>query len=145
MDIQEFNRNLIEEFRANDGKVTGQFAGAALLLLTTTGAKSGRERAVHLACIEHEDERFVVASAMGHKRHPAWRYNLEAHPEVEVQVRGERYAARAELLSDAEKSALWAEVHEAIPQMKVYEGRTDRNIRVFRLLRLAQSNAQGNG
>jgi deazaflavin-dependent oxidoreductase (nitroreductase family) len=73
---------------------------------------------------------------MGQERHPAWRYNLEANPEVQVQMRGERFAARAQLLTDAEKDRVWAEIREAIPQIRVYERRTDRNIRVFRLRRI---------
>ena len=59
-----------------------------------------------------------------------------AHPEVEVQVRGERFQARAELLTDAEKDKVWDDIRRAIPQMNVYEKRTDRNIRVFRLRRI---------
>ena len=75
---------------------------------------------------------------MGQERHPAWRYNIEANPDVEVQVSGERFAARAQMLSDSEKQAVWADVRQAIPQMNVYEQRTSRNIRVFRLRRSAQ-------
>jgi deazaflavin-dependent oxidoreductase (nitroreductase family) len=72
---------------------------------------------------------------MGQQRHPAWRYNIEAKPEVQVQIRGERFSARAEGLNDSEKEAVWDEIRRAIPQMDIYETRTDRNIRVFRLLR----------
>jgi deazaflavin-dependent oxidoreductase (nitroreductase family) len=107
-----------------------------MLTLTAIGRHSGRPRSVHLACIEDAEGPLVVASAMGQERHPAWRYNLEANPEVQVQLRGERFAARAQLLTDAEKDRVWAEIREAIPQIRVYEGRTDRNIRVFRLRRI---------
>ena len=107
-----------------------------MVTLTTIGRKSGLPRDVQLACIEHAGERYVVASAMGQERHPAWRYNLEAHPEIEVQAIGERYPARAELLTDTEKDAIWDLVHEILPMMRVYETRTPRNIRVFRLRRL---------
>ena len=78
---------------------------------------------------------YIVASAMGQERHPAWRYNIEANPDVEVQMRGERFQARVHPLSDDEKAAVWPGILETIPQMKVYERRTDRNIRVFRLRR----------
>ena len=91
---------------------------------------------MHLACIEHEGDYLVVASAMGQQKHPAWRYNLEANPEVEVQAPGERFRARARALSDSEKQTIWPAVRKAIPQMNVYEKRTDRNIRVFRLSRI---------
>jgi deazaflavin-dependent oxidoreductase (nitroreductase family) len=72
---------------------------------------------------------------MGQERHPGWRYNLEANPDVEVQVSGDRFPGRAEPLSDVEKDAVWEDVRRVIPQMKVYEKRTDRNIRMFRIRR----------
>lgn len=81
------------------------------------------------------DDYLVVASAMGQKAHPAWRYNLEAHPLVEVRVRGECFPARAERLDRAEKAHYWTAIRETIPQMTTYERRTDRDIQVFRLRR----------
>jgi deazaflavin-dependent oxidoreductase (nitroreductase family) len=108
-----------------------------MLVLTAVGRRSGRPRPVQLAYVERDGECLVVASAMGQERHPGWRYNIEANPRVRVQVRGERFEARAELLSDAEKAAVWGDVKRAIPQMNVYEKRTDRNIGVFRLRRIA--------
>jgi deazaflavin-dependent oxidoreductase (nitroreductase family) len=107
-----------------------------MLTITTIGRTSGLPRSVHLACLEHEGDHLVVASAMGQQRHPAWRYNLEANPEVQVQMPGERFSARAQLLSDAQKQAVWDDIRETIPQIRVYERRTARNIRVFRLSRL---------
>jgi len=123
-------------FRASGGRFTS-FGPPVMpmLTLTHTGRRSGRLRSVHLACVEREGDHLVVASAMGQERHPAWRYNLEAEPDAEVQVRGERFRVRAKLLSDAEKDAVWPELHRAIPQLAVYETRTARNIRVFRLRR----------
>jgi deazaflavin-dependent oxidoreductase (nitroreductase family) len=106
------------------------------LALTTIGRRSGRPRSVQLAYVEHEGAFLVVASSMGQAKHPAWRYNLEANPDVEVQVRGERFAARARVLSDAEKQVVWDRIRRAIPQMNVYVKRTNRNIRVFRLVRV---------
>lgn len=107
--------------------------------ITTIGRRSGKPRAVHLACIPYEGDVLVIASAMGQERHPAWRYNLEAHPEVEIQMPGQHFVARAEVLTDSEKEAVWDLVHDTIPQIRVYEQRTNRNIRVFRLRRLVQS------
>ena len=73
---------------------------------------------------------------MGQERHPAWRYNLEASPEVEVQMQGERFRCDRPGAHDAEEKAeFWPEVKRDIPQMKVYEKRTDRDIRIFRLTR----------
>ena len=91
---------------------------------------------MHLAAIPYEGDHLLVASAMGQERHPGWRYNLEADPDVEVQVRGERYRAVAELLSDSEKVRAWPRVLEELPQIRVYAERTDRDIRVFRLRRV---------
>jgi deazaflavin-dependent oxidoreductase (nitroreductase family) len=123
-------------FKATNGRLTS-FGPPAMPMLTVTaiGARSGEPRSVHLACLEQQGDYLVVASAMGQQRHPAWRHNLEANPEVEVQRRGERFAARASVLSDLEKRQAWSQICRAIPQMNVYETRTDRNIRVFRLSR----------
>ena len=124
-------------FRATGGRfiLLGP-AAVPMVAITMEGRKSGQPRTVQLACLEHDDAWYVVASAMGQERHPAWRYNLEANPDVELQMRGERFAARAEVLSEVEKEEVWDEIREAIPQMRVYEKRTDRNIRVFRLSRV---------
>ncbi len=123
-------------FKATNGRLTS-FGPPAMPMLTMTaiGRRSGQPRAVQLACLEHQGDYLVVASAMGQQKHPAWRYNIEANPEVQIQMRGERFAARAQVLTDAEKRKVWADVRRAIPQINVYETRTDRNIRVFRLRR----------
>ena len=123
-------------FKATNGRFTSMGPPVVpMLTLTTTGRRSGRPHAVHLACVEHDGDWLVVASALAQERHPAWRWNLEAHPDVEVQMPGERFAARAHVLSDAEKAAVWPRIRRAIPQLAVYEQRTRRNIRVFRLSR----------
>jgi deazaflavin-dependent oxidoreductase (nitroreductase family) len=106
-----------------------------MLTLTSIGRRTGKPRAVQLAYLEHDGDPLVVASAMGQKKHPAWRYNLDANPVVEVQTRGVRFKARAVVLSDSEKDAVWDDIRRAIPQMNVYVKRTQRNIRVFRLSR----------
>ncbi len=121
-------------FRATGGRFFSMgVASMPMITITMQGRRSGKRRLVHLACLKHEGSYLVVASAMGQQKHPAWRYNLEANPDVEVQVRGERFAAHAQLLSDSEKQKIWDEVRSVIPQMRVYEQRTNRNIRVFRL------------
>jgi deazaflavin-dependent oxidoreductase (nitroreductase family) len=125
-------------FKATDGRFTSMGVPVMpMLTITAVGRRSGRPRSVHLACVERDGDFLVVASAMGQQRHPAWRYNLEANPEVQIQGSGERFAARAQLLSDAEKAQVWAQIRQAIPQLDIYEQRTDRNIRVFRLIRIA--------
>ena len=124
-------------FKATNGRFT-LFGPTAfpMVTLTMTGRKTGQPRSVHLAAIEFEGSLLVVASSMGSAKHPAWRYNLEADPEVQVQAEGESYPARAEMLTEAEKSAAWPTILDCVPQIRVYETRTDRNIRVFRLNRI---------
>lgn len=122
--------------RATNGRWTSFGPPATpMLTVTTIGRKSRRPHPVTLACVELEGDHLVVASAMGQHSHPAWRYNLEANPEVEVQTTGERFTARARVLTDAEKAAVWPAIERAIPQVAIYARRTDRNIRVFRLSR----------
>ena len=125
-------------FKASNGRFTTMgVPSMPMVTLTTIGRHSGRPRAVHLACIERDGSYLVVASAMGQQKHPGWRYNLEANPEIEVQMAGEHFMARAEVLSDSEKAEIWEDVRRIIPQMNVYERRTERNIRVFRLSSVA--------
>jgi len=128
-------------FKATNGRLTSMGPPAMpMLTLTAIGRESGEPRSVQLACLEQGDDLLVVASAMGQQRHPAWRHNIQANPDVQLQLRGERFAARAELLSDNEKEAVWDEIRRTIPQMNVYETRTERNIGVFRLVRVGASN-----
>ena len=127
-------------FRATGGRLTSTGVPTLpMLAVTVKGRKSGRPRSVQLAYHQVGDDFLVVASAMGQERHPDWRYNLEANPDVEVQMRGERFRARAEILTDAEKAQHWAAIKETIPQMSTYENRTDRNIRVFRIRRVTDA------
>jgi deazaflavin-dependent oxidoreductase (nitroreductase family) len=123
-------------YKATNGRLTSMGPPAMpMLTLTSIGRRTGKPRAVQLAYLEHDGDPLVVASAMGQKKHPAWRYNLDANPVVEVQTRGVRFKARAVVLSDSEKDAVWDDIRRAIPQMNVYVKRTQRNIRVFRLSR----------
>lgn len=124
-------------FKASNGRFFSMGSPSMpMVTLTTIGRHSGKPRDVHLACIPHEGDFLVVASAMGQEHHPGWRYNLEAHPEVDCQMPGKRYRARASVLSDSEKATVWNQIRKIIPQIEVYEQRTDRNIRVFRLARI---------
>ena len=123
-------------FRLTNGRWT-TFGPPQMPMLTMTaiGKKSGERRSVQVASVIHEGHYHVVASAMGQEKHPAWKANVEANPNVTVQVTGERFDAIAEKLTDGEKQAIWDKVKLAIPQLHVYETRTDRNICVFRLVR----------
>jgi len=123
-------------FKATNGRFfTMGRASQGMATITMTGRRTGKPRSVHLAAIPYEGDHLLVASAMGQQRHPGWRYNLEADPNVEVQMKEERFPARAEVLSDEEKAKVWDTIREVIPMVHVYETRTDRNIRVFRLVR----------
>jgi deazaflavin-dependent oxidoreductase (nitroreductase family) len=123
-------------FRLTDGRFTSTgLPTLPMLTLTVKGRKSGVPRAVQLAYHAEGDDFLVVASAMGQEAHPAWRYNLEAHPDVEIRVRGACFAARAERLDSDEKARHWPAIRRTIPQMATYETRTDRDILVFRLRR----------
>jgi len=125
-------------FKATDGRLTSMGVPTMpMLTMTAIGRRSGQPRSVHLACLEQDGDYLVVASAMGQQKHPGWRHNIEANPEVQLQMRGERFAGRAQVLTDAEKEEVWAEIRQAIPQIDVYEKRTDRSIRVFRLSRVS--------
>jgi deazaflavin-dependent oxidoreductase (nitroreductase family) len=131
-------------FKATNGRLTSMgVPSMPMLTLTAIGRRSGRPRSVQLACLEHQGDYLVVASAMGQQKHPAWRYNLEANPEVQIQMRSERFSARAQLLKDSEKEEVWADIRRAIPQINVYQKRTDRNIRVFRLSRVGSQAGRG--
>jgi deazaflavin-dependent oxidoreductase (nitroreductase family) len=124
-------------FKATGGRFTMTGVPTLpMLTLTTTGRKSGKPRDTQLAYHADGGDLLVVASAMGQERHPDWSYNLLATPEAEVQLRGERVRVRARVLDEAEKQRVWPDVKRTIPQMNVYERRTTRNIRVFRLTRL---------
>lgn len=123
-------------FRWTNGRLTMTGVPTLpMLTLTTIGRKSGKPRDTQLAYHSDGGDFLVVASAMGQERHPDWSYNLLAQPDAEIQLRGARVAVRALLLDDEAKARVWPAVKQTIPQMNVYEQRTARNIRVFRLRR----------
>ncbi|HUV10135.1 MAG TPA: nitroreductase/quinone reductase family protein, partial [Acidimicrobiia bacterium] len=101
--MNEFNEKIIEEFRANEGKVGGGFEGAPLLLLTTTGAKSGQPRVAPLAYLADESRIFVFGSKAGATTHPDWIHNLRADSRVTVKVETGRYDASAVELSEPDR------------------------------------------
>lgn len=103
------------------------------LVLTTTGRKSGQKRTVQLAFTEDGDDFLIVASNFGREKHPGWSYNLDANAEAEVQVGSAVHRVVASRLLEEEKASLWPRIEANVPQMKVYPGQTDRNIKVYRL------------
>ena len=128
--VNEFNRNLIAEFRANDGTLTGPFAGAPMLLLTTTGAKSGRKHTTPLVYQKVGDAIVVFGSKGGAPTHPAWYYNLVANPVVTVEVPGETFDATARTAVGEERDRIWSAQKELMPGFAEYEAKTDREIPV---------------
>jgi deazaflavin-dependent oxidoreductase (nitroreductase family) len=133
----DFNQQLIEEFRANGGKVTGQFAGAPLLLLTTTGAKSGKERTTPLAYTRDGDRLVIIASKGGAPTHPDWYHNLRAHPAATVEVGSERFAARATMPEGEEQKRLYDQMAAKMPNFAEYQRNTTRQIPVVLLERVS--------
>jgi deazaflavin-dependent oxidoreductase (nitroreductase family) len=133
---REFNRGVIEEFRANQGRVGGPFEGAPMMLLTTTGAKSGQARTSPVV-YTRDGERFViVASKAGAPTHPDWYHNLVANPEVIVEVGEDTFSARAVVTAGDERARLY-EAHAALmPNFAEYARNTTREIPVVALERL---------
>jgi deazaflavin-dependent oxidoreductase (nitroreductase family) len=107
VDMRAVNRSVIEEFRANGGVVTGQLTGTPMLLLTTTGARSGQARTTPLAYVVDGEDLVVFASNLGAPRDPDWFRNLAACPDVTVEVGIERFAARAVPVVGAERERLY--------------------------------------
>jgi deazaflavin-dependent oxidoreductase (nitroreductase family) len=134
-DYNEFNRKLIEEFRANEGKVGGIFAGAPLLLLTTTGARSGQPRVAPLAYTTDNGRWVVIASKGGAPTHPDWFYNLRANPEVRVEVGTESFPAQATIVKGAERQRLFDQMAAKMPNFAEYQRNTVRQLPVIVLER----------
>lgn len=120
-DYDNFNEKIIEEFRANNGKVGGPFAGATLLLLHHTGARSGTERVNPLACQRIGGSFAVFGSKAGSPRHPDWYYNLIAHPDAAIEVGAETVKVRARVADSAERAPIWAKQKEVAPNFAGYE------------------------
>jgi deazaflavin-dependent oxidoreductase (nitroreductase family) len=133
----DFNRKIIDEFRSNHGKVTGVFANAPLVLLTTTGAKSGREHTTPVVYTRDGDRIVVIASKGGAPSHPAWYHNLVANPEVTVELPDETYKARAVVAHGDERERLYRAQAELMPNFTEYQKKTTREIPVVVLERIS--------
>ena len=135
-DFNEWNKQIIAEFRANDGKVGGQFAGMTLLLLHTTGAKSGLARINPVACLEDGERLVIIASKAGAPSNPDWYYNLVANPEVGVEYGTEQFQALATVTEEPERTELYARMATLNPGFAEYQKQTTRVIPVVNLTRL---------
>jgi deazaflavin-dependent oxidoreductase (nitroreductase family) len=133
----DWNKNIIEEFRANDGKVGDFFESMNLLLLTTTGARSGKQRVNPVACMEDGERLVIIASYAGAPTNPDWYYNLVANPEVSVEYGAEKFKALAKVTKEPERSELYAKVSAVYPNFAEYQAKTTRVIPVIVLSRLS--------
>ncbi|HEY1419541.1 MAG TPA: nitroreductase/quinone reductase family protein [Candidatus Dormibacteraeota bacterium] len=131
-DINAFNQKVISEFRANQGRLSGQLAGRPLMLLTTRGVKSGTPRTVVLGFRPHGKEYVVIASANGAPSHPAWYVNLLSDPAATVEVGPEKFQARARTADPAERTELAALIEYLEPQQAL----TKREIPIVVLQRV---------
>lgn len=135
-DINDWNRTIIEEFRANDGKVGGQFAGAPMLLLTTTGAKSGQRRTNPVVYLPEGDRIYVFASKGGAPTNPDWYHNLVAHPTVTVEVGTDSFEATATPVTGPERDRIYAQQSALNPGFAEYQQKTKRSIPVVAIDRV---------
>jgi len=132
----DYNRRIIEEFRANGGKTFGTFRDQPLLLLTTTGAKSGERRTTPLVYTRDGDRFVIVASNGGAASHPSWFLNVVAHPEVTVEVGSEQFTMRAAVPEGEARDRLYARQAAAMPAFTAYRAKTQRRIPVVVLERV---------
>ncbi len=132
----DFNQSIIEEFRANAGKVSGPFEGAPLLLLHTIGAKTGRPR-VNPVAYQAVGEGFAVfGSKAGAPTNPDWYYNLRVNPETTVEVGTDTLPVRARLAEGEERDRIWEKQKQVMPGFAGYETKTARQIPVVILERV---------
>ena len=134
-DVNEWNRKVIAEFRANGGKVGGMFEGAPLILVHHLGARSGIERIAPMVWFPAGERMLVVASKGGAPTNPDWYHNLTAHPRVQVEVGTETFPVVVEELPRAERDEKWAQITAAAPQFAEYQQKTTRTIPVLALTR----------
>jgi len=141
--MQDYNRKIIDEFRANEGRVGGPFAGAPVVLLTSTGAHSGRSHTTPLVYLREDDATggrgdriYVFGSMGGAPKHPAWYHNVKAHPDAAVEVGTESYPVKAVIMTGAERDRLFEKQASLRPQFAEYQSRTKRTIPVVALERM---------
>jgi deazaflavin-dependent oxidoreductase (nitroreductase family) len=130
-----FGQEHVRRYRQTDGAEGHDWQGTTVLILTTTGRRSGASRSTPLIYGKHGDDYVVVASKGGAEEHPGWYLNLSANPEVAVQVRGDRFAAHARTATAKEKPALWGMMTERWPPYDEYQHKTNREIPVVVLER----------
>ncbi|MCK5757405.1 MAG: nitroreductase family deazaflavin-dependent oxidoreductase [Mycobacterium sp.] len=133
--LADFNQAIIDEFRANGGVVGGPFEGATLLLLHTTGAKSGQPRVSPLAYLTVDSKMIIIGSYAGAPKDPAWVHNLRAHPRARIEVGTDAYDVAVRELPAGERDATYPKVTEMAPAFAEYQAKTTRVIPLFELTR----------
>jgi deazaflavin-dependent oxidoreductase (nitroreductase family) len=123
-DMKAFNEKLIAEFRANHGQISGQMAGRSLLILTTTGARSGKPRSIVLGYGRHGDQLVVIASDNGAPKAPAWYHNLLADPTATIELGPDRFKVRAQTASPEERG----ELAKSLPYLGQQQSLTKREL-----------------
>ena len=131
--MSDMNKQIIEEFRANEGKVGGFFENITLLLLHTVGAKSGKQRLNPTAYIKDGGRLVIAASKAGADSNPDWYHNLVANPDVTVEVGTEKFSARAEIALEPERTELYGKLKSVYPGFGDYETKTKRVIPIVTL------------
>jgi deazaflavin-dependent oxidoreductase (nitroreductase family) len=134
-ELDDFNQGVIKAFRANQGKVGGQMAGMPVLLLTTTGAKTGRSLTRPLVYTRDGDRIVIIASFAGNPHNPPWYHNLVANPVATVEVGADKFQVRATVTSGEERRRLFDHQAEQMAIFKEYEKKTSRQIPVVVLTR----------
>ncbi len=127
----DWNKAIIAEFRANAGKVGGQFAGKPLALLHTVGARSGQPRINPVACMKDGDRYFIIASKGGAPENPDWYYNVVANPLVTIEYGAETFKARATVATEPERTRLYNRMAADRPTFAAYQTKTTRTIPVI--------------
>lgn len=135
-DSNDFNAQVIKEFRENGGKVGGMFEGAPMMLLTTTGARSGQPRIAPLVYTTDDGRFLIIASKGGAPTNPDWFHNILAHPEVTVEVGTESFPARASVPEGTERDRLFNQMAGQMPGFADYQKNTSRQSPVVLLARV---------
>jgi len=130
-DMKQFNEGVIKDFRANGGKVGGQMENIPLLLVTMKGAKSGRTITLPLAYSKDGNRFVVIASYAGAPHNPSWYHNLVAHPDVTIELGGEKFQGKASVAQGAERDRLFNQQADQLPIFNDYQKKTTRRIPVI--------------
>jgi deazaflavin-dependent oxidoreductase (nitroreductase family) len=134
--MKAFNKNIVDEFRANGGVVGGPFEGATLLLLTSTGAKSGQPRLAPLAYLTIDGKMYIIGSKAGLDTNPDWVHNLRANSRAHIEVGTDAYDVTARELPPVERDEEWPKVVALAPGFGEYQAKTSRLIPLFELQRV---------